>query len=47
MMIFPGRVRMVIHPVIEVAGGNEAGDIREIMTQTRAAIASALPEELR
>ncbi len=47
MMIYPGRVRMVIHPAIEVSGGDEAGDIREIMTQTRAVIASALPEELR
>ena len=46
-MIFPGRVRMVIHPAIEVSGGEDAGDIRELMTQTRAAIESALPEELR
>jgi len=47
MMIFPGKVRMVIHPVIEVDGGEDAVDIRELMTKTRAAIASALPEELR
>ena len=47
MMIRPGKVRMVIHPAIEVAGGDEAGDVRELMTQTRVAIASALPEELR
>jgi 1-acyl-sn-glycerol-3-phosphate acyltransferase len=47
MMIFPGKVRMVIHPAIEVDGGEDAGDIRELMTKTRAAIASALPEELR
>jgi len=47
MMIFPGKVRMVIHPAIEVDGGEGAGDIRELMTQTRSAIASALPEELR
>ena len=47
MMIFPGKVRMVIHPAIEVGDGEHAGDIRELMTQTRAAIASALPEELR
>ncbi len=46
-MIFPGSVRMVIHPAIEVDGGEDAGNIRELMTQTRAAIASALPEELR
>ena len=47
MMIFPGKVRMVIHPAIEVDGGEDAGDIRELMTKTRAAIVSALPEELR
>jgi 1-acyl-sn-glycerol-3-phosphate acyltransferase len=47
MMIFPGKVRMVIHPAIELNGGDDAGDIRELMTQTRAAIASALPEDLR
>jgi len=47
MMIFPGKVRMVIHPAIEVDGGEDAGNIRELMTKTRAAIESALPEELR
>ena len=47
MMIFPGKIRMVIHPAIEVGDGEDAGNIRELMTQTRAAIASALPEELR
>ena len=47
MMIFPGKVRMVIHPAIEVDGGEGAADIRELMTKTRAAIVSALPEELR
>jgi len=47
MMIFPGKVRMVIHPAIEVDGREDAEDIRELMTQTRAAIVSALPEELR
>jgi 1-acyl-sn-glycerol-3-phosphate acyltransferase len=46
IMIFPGKVRMVIHPVIEVDGGNEAVDIRKLMDQTKAAIASALPAEL-
>lgn len=46
--IRPGRVRMVIHPAIEVAGegvGDGAVDIRELMNKTRAAIASALPAE--
>jgi len=47
MMIFPGKVRMVIHPAIEVDGGDKAVDIRELMDQTRATIASAMPEELR
>ncbi len=47
MMIFPGKVRMVIHPAIEVDDGEGAENIRELMTQTRAAIASALPEKLR
>ena len=47
MMIFPGKVRMVIHPAVEVGDGEDAANIRDLMTQTRAAIASALPEELR
>lgn len=47
MMIFPGKVRMVIHPAIDVGDGEDAANIRDLMTQTRAAIASALPEELR
>jgi len=46
-MIFPGKIRMVIHPAIEVSDGEEVGDIRELMDQTRDAISSALPEELR
>lgn len=44
--ICPGRVRMVIHPAIEVAG-DDASDIRDLMVQTQAAIASALPEDQR
>lgn len=47
MMIFPGKVRMIIHPAIELEGGEDAGAIRDLMSQTRAAIASALPEDLR
>ena len=47
MMIFPGKVRMVIHPAIDVGDGEDAANIRELMTQTRAAISSSLPEELR
>ena len=47
LFIFPGKIRMVIHPAIEMTGQEEASDILELMTQTRAAIASALPAELR
>jgi len=47
ILIFPGKIRMVIHPAIELGGGDEAGDILGLMNQTRDAIASALPEELR
>ena len=46
MLIFPGKVRLVIHPAIEVDGG-DAADIRDLMTRTREAIAAALPEQLR
>lgn len=46
LFIFPGKVRMVIHPAIE-AGGKGPGDIASLMAQTKAAIASALPDELR
>jgi len=47
MMIFPGKVRMVIHPAIEANDVESTTAVRELMTQTRAAIVSALPEELR
>ncbi|HEY5775133.1 MAG TPA: lysophospholipid acyltransferase family protein [Xanthomonadales bacterium] len=47
LTIFPGRIGMVIHPAIEVDGGDDAETIRDLMTRTRDAIASALPEELR
>ncbi len=46
MWIFPGRVRMVIHPVIEV-GGREPQDVVALLNQTRDIIASALPADLR
>jgi len=46
MMIVPGRARMVIHPAIEVKGDGPQ-DIRELLTQTRDVIASALPDELK
>lgn len=47
LQIFPGRIRMVIHPAIAVDGAEEAVTIRDLMTQTRDAIASALPAEFR
>lgn len=44
--VFPGRVRMIIHPAIEVEG-SESQDVLSLMTRTRDTIASALPLELR
>jgi 1-acyl-sn-glycerol-3-phosphate acyltransferase len=46
ILFFPGRVRMVIHPPIEMTG-EETQDVRDLMQKTRTAIASALPQELR
>jgi 1-acyl-sn-glycerol-3-phosphate acyltransferase len=46
LTVFPGKIHMVIHPAIEVSGG-EAEDIRELMAKTKEAIATGLPEELR
>ncbi len=46
MMIFPGRVRMVIHPPMEVTG-NRKEDVLELMQHTRKVINSALPGDLR
>ena len=43
---FPGRARMVIHPAIETDGLGQA-QIGDLMDATKAAITSALPEELR
>jgi 1-acyl-sn-glycerol-3-phosphate acyltransferase len=47
LMIFPGRIKMVIHPAIDVSGEGDAAEIRELIDKTRTAIASALPEGLR
>ncbi len=47
LTIFPGRIRMVIHPAIEMRGTDDAETVRDLMNRTRQAIASALPEELR
>jgi len=46
MLITPGKARLVIHPAIEVKG-DDPQEIRELMTQTRDAIASAMPDELK
>ena len=43
---FPGRARMVIHPAIETEGIGQA-QIGDLMDASKAAISSALPEELR
>jgi len=45
-VIFPGRVRMVIHPAIEV-GGRESQGVVALLNRTRDIIASALPPDLR
>ena len=47
LMIFPGKIRMVIHPAIAVDGSEDAEMIRDLMTRTRDTIASALPEAQR
>lgn len=46
-LIFPGKVKMVIHPAIEVEGAEASVDMRDVMDRTRATIASAMPAELR
>ncbi len=46
MMIFPGRIKMVIHPAI-VPVGESPEDIRGLMNQTRDTIASVLPVNLQ
>ena len=47
LLIFPGRISMVIHPPIEVDGAGDTGTVPMLMEKTRNAIASAQPEELR
>jgi len=46
MLITPGKARLVIHPAIEVKG-EDPQEIRELMTQARDAITSAMPNELK
>ena len=46
LRLFPGRGTMIIHPAIETRGMDSA-QLDGLMTQTREAIASALPAGLR
>jgi 1-acyl-sn-glycerol-3-phosphate acyltransferase len=43
LSLFPGSIKMVIHPAIDPAGKTAA----ELMQESRAAITSAMPPELR
>jgi len=47
VLIFPGKVKLVIHPAIEVEGADESVNLRGVMERTEATIASAMPAELR
>jgi 1-acyl-sn-glycerol-3-phosphate acyltransferase len=47
VLIFPGKVKLVIHPAIEVEGAGESVNLRGVMERTEATIASAMPAELR
>jgi 1-acyl-sn-glycerol-3-phosphate acyltransferase len=43
LLIFPGTIRMVVHPPIAAREDWDGGDIPDLMQQTRDAIASAFP----
>ena len=47
LMVFPGKIHMVIHPAIEVTGEEDPETIRNLMTETRQTISSAQPPEFR
>ena len=47
LIIFPGKMHMVIHPAIEVTGSEDAEDMLDLMEKSRQVIYSALPSELR
>ena len=47
LIIFPGKMHMVIHPAIEVTGSEDAEDMLDLMEKSRQVIDSALPSELR
>jgi 1-acyl-sn-glycerol-3-phosphate acyltransferase len=46
LSLFPGKARMVIHPVVE-PGGRTLAQMDELMAETRQAINSALPPDLQ
>jgi 1-acyl-sn-glycerol-3-phosphate acyltransferase len=46
LQLFPGHGTMIIHPAIETSGMDGA-QLEDLMNQTRSAIASAMPPELR
>lgn len=46
LLVFPGRIRMVIHPAIET-GGMQHEDLEELKQRTRDVIASAQPQGQR
>jgi len=46
LRLYPGTARMIIHPPIETAG-LDAEQIDSLLEQTRNAISSAMPQELR
>lgn len=47
LVIVPGKMRMVIHPAIEVTSSEDPDVIRDLMSKTRETINSALPPGLR
>jgi 1-acyl-sn-glycerol-3-phosphate acyltransferase len=46
MRLFPGHATLIVHPAIETAA-MDAGQVDELLEQTRQAIASGLPASLR
>ena len=47
LLIFPGKIRLVIHPAIEASTDWSERDIPELTKRTRSVIGSALPEQYR
>ncbi len=44
LKLFPGGARLIFHPPIDAAGYDQ-GDLRELMAEVKAAVASALPSQ--